>query len=121
MEDFAYDMFNARNIGCQFSADGIGREAVLNPFVRQNIYLIFKESVNNIAKHSNATEVKVALAQKNGALEMAITDNGTTANPSKVKGQGLENMQLRAQRIGGTLDIQQLAEGFSVRLRVNQG
>ena len=121
MEDFAFDMFNARNVACQFSTDGIGREAVLNPFVRQNIYLIFKESVNNIAKHSNATEVKVALAQKNGALEMAIADNGTTANPSKVKGQGLENMQLRAQRIGGTLDIQQLAEGFSVRLRVPQG
>lgn len=118
MEDFAFDMFNARNIGCQFSTDGIGREAVLNPFVRQNIYLIFKESVNNIAKHSNATEVRVALAQKNGALEMRVSDNGTTANPSKVKGQGLENMQLRAQRVGGTLDVRQEATGFTVRLRV---
>ncbi len=117
MEDFAFDMFAAKNISYQFLADGLDREATINPFVRQNIYLIFKEAINNIARHSTASEVKISIFQKENQLEMGIADNGKTANPKKVKGQGLENMQLRAQRIGGKLDIRQEADGFFVVLK----
>ncbi len=118
MEDFVFDMLSAKNIACHFSSEGINREATLNPFVRQNFYLIFKEAVNNIAKHSNASEVRISLSQKGAALEMTVADNGTLVNGSKVKGQGLENMQLRAKRIGGTVEIGQGEEGFMVRLRI---
>ncbi len=118
MEDFAYDMFSAKNTSYHFHADGVNREAVINPFVRQNIFLIFKEAVNNIAKHSDACEVRISLAQKGAALEMTVADNGQTVIGSKVKGQGLENMQLRAKRIGGVVEIGQGEGGFVVRLRV---
>ena len=96
----------------------MNREAALNPFVRQNIYLVFKEAVNNIAKHSNAAEVRISLAQKGELLELTVADNGTPVPGSKVKGLGLENMQLRAKRIGGTVEIEQGAAGFVVRLLV---
>ncbi|MBI1226520.1 MAG: tetratricopeptide repeat protein [Bacteroidetes bacterium] len=116
MEDFAYDMLTARNISYHFNREGVRRELVMNPFVRQNIYLIYKESINNIAKHSNATEVNISLRQTDSRLEMTIADNGTPTNGSKVKGQGLDNMRLRAERIGGEVDIQQTEQGFLVKL-----
>ncbi len=118
MEDFAFDMFGVKNISHHFSIEGINREAPMNPFVRQNIYLIFKEAVNNIAKHSNATEVHISLAQKGEQLELTVADNGHSVNGSKVKGQGLENMELRAKRIGGAVAIENNGEGWTVRLRV---
>lgn len=120
MEDFAFDLLATRQIQTHFSSDGLDREAVLNPFIRQNIYLIFKEAINNIAKHSTATEVKISLKkdlkQKNAALEMEILDNGKTAKAAKVKGLGMESMQVRAKRIGGDLVVEQTEDGFSVRL-----
>jgi hypothetical protein len=119
MEDFAFDMFSAKNIACHFHADSINREAVMNPFVRQNIFLIFKEAVNNIAKHSNASEVRISLSQTGGSLELTVTDNGSTAPNSKHStGLGLDNMQLRAKRIGGTVESGQGEAGWVVRLRV---
>jgi len=119
MEDFAFDMFSVKNIACRFQTDGVNREAVLNPFVRQNIFLVFKEAVNNIAKHSNATEVNISLSQTGASLELTVADNGKSASPGKPStGLGLENMQMRAKRIGGSLAIENSGTGWTVRLRV---
>lgn len=118
MEDFAFDLLGARNIAYHFSTNDVQREATLNPFVRQNIYLIFKEAINNIAKHSNASEVNISFSQKGDTLEVTVADNGTGGDGSKVKGQGLENMRLRAKRIGGDVAIGQGKEGFVVQLKV---
>jgi signal transduction histidine kinase len=118
MEDFAFDMFSVKNIACRFQTEGMNREAALNPFVRQNIFLIFKETINNIAKHSNATEVRISLSQKGGSLELTVADNGTnaTSNGKPATGLGLENMQMRAKRIGGTVKIEPGSSGFVVHL-----
>lgn len=119
MEDFAFDMFSVKNIACRFQTDGVNREAVLNPFVRQNIFLVFKEAVNNIAKHSNATEVSISLSQTGNSLELTVADNGTNTSPDKPStGLGLENMQMRAKRIGGSVAIENSGTGWTVRLRV---
>lgn len=117
MEDFAFDMLGSRNTAYQFHTDGIRRDGTLSPFIRQNIYLIYKEAVNNIAKHSSATQVDIRLQQTGNELELTVADNGHSLNHSRVKGQGLENMQLRAARIGGKLEIRQAESGFSVLLK----
>ena len=73
---------------------------------RQNIYLIFKEAINNIIKHAQATTVDIKLEGKKNMMVMTITDNGKGFSPSMVaKGQGLGNMEKRARRIGGKLEI----------------
>ena len=74
--------------------------------VKENVYLIFKESVNNIAKHSNATKVVIRFSFGGKHYQLTIHDNGTMSqNGSRKSGQGLRNMRMRAERIGSDIQI----------------
>src|SRR5262249_52440776 len=74
--------------------------------LRHNLFLAFKEALNNVVKHSKATEVIVALEIRNSSLVLSVQDNGRgfeTANglaPGR-QGNGLNNMRLRMQEIHG--------------------
>ena len=79
--------------------------------------------MNNAAKYANASEVELFLAYKRGWLVMKVKDNGTGfdpgASPAGGGGNGLQNMKLRAEEIGGKLDIHSGPEGgTSVELKV---
>lgn len=121
MEDFAYDMLSSRGLHYHLDISGIGRDLLLSPVFRQNIYLIYKEAINNIAKHSNADRVNITLRLANRQITLRIADNGHNQNHQKVKGQGLENMALRARRIRGELSAQPYASGFIVELQAPFG
>ena len=116
MEDFAFDMFKSRNINYQFVSDSINRNEILPPLVRQNVYLIFKEAITNIVKHSDATQVLIDFVEKDKGLFLNICDNGSLQEGQKVKGAGLSNMKLRAKRIKANLKIEQSDDGFQVTL-----
>ncbi|PHN02154.1 sensor histidine kinase [Flavilitoribacter nigricans] len=118
MEDFAYDMFTSRDIAYRFEHQHFDRKAILPPLIRQNIYLIFKEAVTNVIKHSNATSVDISLQQRDNRIHLTIKDNGQGIHHKKVAGSGLVSMQLRAERIGGRLNYEQQPDGFFVRLEV---
>lgn len=85
--------------------------------VRQSLYLIYKEAITNVAKHSTGDTVAVKLQQLPEGFTMTIHDNGEAA-PKKYNttGQGQSNMRMRAESIGATLDID-LASGFKITLR----
>src|SRR5699024_8186408 len=57
--------------------------------MRENLYLIFKEAVNNIAKHSNATKVDVTLASNSNSYRLKIEDNGDNEGDYRKSGHGL--------------------------------
>jgi two-component system NarL family sensor kinase len=79
----------------------------LDPALKQNIYLVFKESINNIIKHANASKVEISLHQKSNYFEMIIQDNGQGFHlKESFTGHGLRNMKRRAKAIGATFDIQ---------------
>lgn len=54
MMDFAFDLLGAKGIDYAWEAGTVDREARLPPMIRQNIYLIYKEAVTNIVRHSAA-------------------------------------------------------------------
>lgn len=83
---------------------------------RRNIYLVIKESLHNIVKHSAATEVNISF-QLNGGLRSYIRDNGKGIETSGQRrfGNGLKNMQQRMESIGGTLEIQN-KNGTTIKL-----
>jgi streptogramin lyase len=91
------------------------------PTVRQELYLIFKESVNNIAKHSNATQVHIYLQNNDGIFKMEIKDNGQGVAKSQNggSGQGLSNIKMRAQRIDAKVEINK-DKGYTVNLRMKK-
>lgn len=117
MREHAEETLTARDIVFDLEIENLDLKKNLPTDVRQNLYLIYKEAITNIAKHANASEVKVRLEKVGTAFEMRIEDNGKAVQKNyKTTGAGLMNMKMRAEQIGGTLEFYQ-RDGFGVLLR----
>jgi ligand-binding sensor domain-containing protein len=118
MRDFLETVFPAGSIHIDFQTKGLHFDQKITQALRQNIYLIFKEAVNNAAKHSGADEVKISMINGDGKFKMEIADNGTGIKVDERHGghHGIENMEMRAKRINGELIIADLEKGTSVKL-----
>jgi signal transduction histidine kinase len=69
-------------------------------------YRIAQESINNLARHSNATHARARLIYKPDELQLIVVDNGDGFNINhQSSGFGLNSMRERAAGIGATLDI----------------
>jgi signal transduction histidine kinase len=136
MRRFASDIFTACEIGFRFRAPLLERDIQLGANVRREVFLIFKESVNNVVKHSESSEVILDLAIEGDWLALDISDNGKGFNPALVKadtgyltsqsrgGNGLASMRRRARELGGQFDIKtNIGQGtiMSLRLPISHG
>ena len=79
------------------------------PEVRHNVFLAFKEAVNNVVKHAQASEVRVRLQLQPGNFALDIEDNGRgldgqDADASRTR-NGLRNMRKRMEDIHGEFSI----------------
>ena len=73
---------------------------------RRNIYLVYKEAIHNIAKHSHATNAQVRIYQQTNALHIRISDDGEGFDcTQKVEGNGLKNFQKRAKEGGFEVNV----------------
>ena len=118
MKEFAHTVLSARDITVSFRTNNITGEKRLSDEVRQNIFLIFKEAINNIAKHAQATEVHIEVKSHQKDLIMMIQDDGIGLhNGQKKNGHGLRNMTMRAKEIGGQLHIYN-NRGTNIALKV---
>jgi signal transduction histidine kinase len=120
MREFAEKNFHMKQINHIFNADIDDAKRFINPEKRQNIYLIFKEAVTNICKHSGATKVDIYLKQEKGNFILKINDNGTNKPNGKSEGSGLTNMKMRAKSIGFNLTIEN-KNGYTIVLSKNSG
>jgi signal transduction histidine kinase len=120
---FASDVFTARDIEFNFSAPEAQHDIRLGADMRREVFLIFKESVNNMVRHSGCTEANIEFLIESGWLELKIRDNGKGFEPDREgDGNGLVSMRQRTARIGGTLDISSNhGKGTVVRLRAPLG
>lgn len=82
--------------------------------VKENVYLIFKEAMNNVVKHSNADKVNVTFSFTGRIYELLIHDNGNQIKRDRKSGQGLRNIKMRAERIGSAIEIYSNG-GFTVK------
>jgi signal transduction histidine kinase/ligand-binding sensor domain-containing protein len=105
MREFAIPLLEAGNIRFRFAISG-NEEQSIPMHVRKNAFLIFKESIHNIIKHSNASEVGISLALSVSELSMNISDNGKGFNVGEASNRnGLKNMHYRSEAVGGSLKI----------------
>jgi signal transduction histidine kinase len=89
--------------------------------LERELYYLAIEALNNTLKHAGATEVAVDLELQCLALRMEVSDNGCGFDAQQVSyGLGLQDMQERAERLGGRLEIlSEAGVGTRVVLRVN--
>lgn len=99
-------------------------EVSLNPLIlsieeRKNIYLIFKEAINNAAKYSECSEVNLIVQKNKSTVDFILSDNGNGFDKSKVQfGNGLKNMQQRADEINGKFSTESNSNGTTIKLSV---
>ena len=72
---------------------------------RRHIYLICKEAINNVARHSGASIASLRIELRNHHLRAEIEDNGCGIRARSSAGLGLQSMQFRATRLGGTVEV----------------
>jgi len=119
MLDFGEDVLVPKNIQLKFNKDIKELDQQILPEVRQNIYLIFKEAISNIAKYSTADIVEVSLSTINNTLHLLIHDNGNVASEDvKSSGTGTSNILARAKDLGGQANIKYGAFGYHVDVKI---
>lgn len=119
MQEQLGELLPLADIKFNFETQGMILERELEVNVRQNVYLIFKEAINNIVKHSNATEVEVYMENSRKGFLLRIADNGSNGQGVSIQesgGQGLRNMRMRARRIDAEIELE-TERGLAILLR----
>ena len=104
---FAADMLDARSMKHNFNVQDTfsGRPTITE---RKNIWLIFREILTNIARHSEASEVNIRFHLNSRTLHIRIDDDGKGFNPEQIQsdGYGVHNIKERAEQLNGEYRLQ---------------
>lgn len=88
--------------------------------VRYCLIMVAKEALSNVAKHSNATHVRVVLREHPALYQLIVEDNGTRVEQPAAPGLGLRNMQERVQALHGQFRVQ-VDKGFRIFVSLPKG
>src|SRR5581483_3025163 len=100
-----------------FSAPAAPPKLRLGLEFRRHVMAIYKEALNNAARHSGAKQIEVAVGVEGSRLELSIADNGRGFAPGTENGgQGLRNLRQRSAALGAELHIES-APGSGTRVR----
>jgi signal transduction histidine kinase/ligand-binding sensor domain-containing protein len=106
MESYARDNCSVNDTRLRFNCNDELRSMIFALEYRKNIYLIFKEALNNALKYAGATTINITADKKGSHIVLTIDDNGkgfdTTTIPA---GNGLKNIRSRAKEIGAEINI----------------
>jgi signal transduction histidine kinase/ligand-binding sensor domain-containing protein len=113
----------AESSNIKFSSEIDSIDNLLSSEGEINLYRIVQEAVNNIIKHSAATEARIAVKRAGGNIHVSIQDNGSGFNvEEKAAGAGLGLLSLseRARILGGKIGIRSApAQGTAITLMFN--
>lgn len=118
MREFTTGMLEARGIGFTFNIDEQIYHRKLQLDNRHDFFMIYKESITNIAKYAQCTFADIRIQLRKGQLVLRVQDNGAGFDVKAAgDGDGLMNMQRRAYRMNGQFSIQsQIGKGTVVTL-----
>ena len=102
MRRFANDFVSTRPLEINFRSPAVEHEVKMGPDMRREVFLIFKEGVNNAVRHSECAHVEIDFQVNDGFLELQVTDDGTGFDAARPgEGNGLWSMHRRAEKIRG--------------------
>jgi ligand-binding sensor domain-containing protein/signal transduction histidine kinase len=131
LSHYAVEYFQNTTIECEMRLPQEIPNYPLSSEMRHNLFLTFEEALNNVLKHSAATNVKVEMTINASEFEVKITDNGhgfeapplaaaIARLPGVRGGNGLKNMRQRLVDIGGEfLIFSWPGEGATLKLRIH--
>src|SRR6185369_5109018 len=109
MRRFASDVLSSRDIRINFRVPPEANKIVIKGGFKREVFLVFKEAVNNIAKHSGATRVEIDLDVNIVEFNLNISDDGKGFDIDQMSdtdgGNGLLSMKRRAEAVNGRVTI----------------
>jgi len=134
LSHYASEYFQNTSVECEVRLPRAIPHHSLSSEARHNLFLAFEETLNNVLKHSAATQVKVEMILNPPEFEINVTDNGrgfemhsappVNGSPRSPRGgNGLRNMRQRLSDIGGECVIRSRPGSgatVSFKLRLNQ-
>lgn len=120
MRWFANDLFSGTAMVLTFRAPDRAQDVELGVEIRRQIFLIYKECLHNIARHSCCHNVEIDVEFEGGWLALTVSDDGKGFNPADAdRGLGLRSMERRARELQGHLAVESgCNHGTTVRLRI---
>ncbi len=116
MKDYAYRLREELDFSYRFEEQGNVESGKVSQDVRQNLFLIFKEALTNAIKYSGGSEIVITL-QVGETIRLEVANRYVekhTEVGDRQGGRGLENMELRATKVGGRLAVTDAAGMFRV-------
>ncbi len=115
---FAQDFFRNTSIHCRLDVPTDLPELSVTAEFRFNIFLLVKEALNNVLKHSGAQNVLLQMRTSTGQLRLTIQDDGHGFDPDSVaRRSGLNNLRTRVTGLGGQITFES-APGRGARISV---
>jgi signal transduction histidine kinase len=101
----------------------LGAEPSVALGIKEMLYRVVQEAMNNIVKHAQATQVWISLMESNGGLELEVRDNGIGFDPQEeFPGHlGLHSMAERVKAVGGIFTLKSSSQGTQVHVRIAPG
>jgi len=126
MDSYARPVCKAMDIAFDLPVDPKVPSLKVEMNVRKNIYLIFKEAINNSLKYAGCKAIQVKLYLKDGSLILTVNDDGTGFQQEErtehdehtLSGNGLRNMKMRAEEIDAQLKITSAKNGTGTLIEV---
>ena len=120
MKGFATQILGAKNISLTFDNQIISNKNLFTMEQRKNAYLIFKESINNIVKHAQASKTNVKIWSERNQVFLLIEDNGIGFDTNEnFEGNGLQNFEQRAEESDMKIKINsEIGKGTSILLSI---
>ena len=109
------------NITWRLEGPPVSAELAVDSRHRHQLFLVFKEALTNVVRHSGATEVSLGIQVEQGELRLIIADNGRglPSNARTEEMDGVNNMRSRIEKLGGRFEIAgEAGQGTTVRFHV---
>lgn len=116
INEFASENLGARELNYKLKQENKTNEEEIEGATRQHLYLIVKEAVANIIKHSNANAVSIDMTKSKQEIALSIKDNGKVEKQGTA-GLGVSNMKQRILELKGQLDIS-ISDGFEILIKI---
>jgi ligand-binding sensor domain-containing protein/signal transduction histidine kinase len=120
MREFAGEIFANRDMEFELRTPSPEAYLKLGADVRRTVFLIFKEAVNNIVRHSCCDKADIELRVEGSVLLLNVSDDGKGFDATlEAAGNGLASMRSRAASMGGEVEIgSRKPSGTRVTLRL---
>ncbi|MGA2788482.1 MAG: ATP-binding protein [Verrucomicrobiota bacterium] len=118
---YAERFLSLANVTWRLEGPPVSAELAVDSRHRHQLFLVFKEALTNVVRHSGATEVRLGIQVKQGELRLFIADNGRglPSNARTEEMDGVNNMRSRIEKLGGRFEIAgEAGQGTTVRFHV---